>query len=246
MHAKQKLGGVAALIAAATLVIGIGMFATLLSDLTTGDPTPSESAAFVADHYGTLYVWNLITMVVFAGALVPLGLALYHRLKAGSPALAETGSVFALIWAALLFGAGLVTLVDLGTVAGLADSDPAGAASAWIALESVEKGLGGTIEIVGGLWVLLISLAALRAGVFPKALNYVGVFISVGAFATMVPAFELVGVIFGLGLIVWLGWLGVVMYRGSPSATMLPGDRSEAVAIGDRLTDSPSDRRTFA
>ena len=112
----------------------------------------------------------------------------------------------------------MVTLVDLGTITDLAGTDPERAQSVWIALDSIEGGLGGTIEIVGGLWVLLISLAALRAEAFPKALNYVGIFISLGAFATIVPALELVAAVFGLGLIVWLAWLGVELFRGSQPA----------------------------
>ena len=88
----------------------------------------------------------------------------------------------------------------------------------WISLEPVERGMGGTIEIVGGLWVLLISWAALRTGMFPKALSYTAIVISVSAFATIVPAFELVGAVCSLGLIVWLVWLGVIMYRSGPRA----------------------------
>jgi len=218
MNERQKFGGIAALILAVTLVIGLGMFATLLSDYATGDQEPGESVAFIADHYATMYVWNLIVMVAFGVLLVPVGLALHDRLKEGSGALSQVATALALIWAGLLIGAGMVTLVDLGTVADLADTDPGRAESVWISLDSVERGMGGTIEIVGGLWVLLISWAALRTGVFPKALNYIGIVISVSAFATIVPAFELVGAVFGLGLIVWLVWLGVIMYRSGPSA----------------------------
>jgi prepilin signal peptidase PulO-like enzyme (type II secretory pathway) len=86
----------------------------------------------------------------------------------------------------------------------------------WITLDSIEGGLGGTIELVGGLWVFLISLAALQTGSLPKALNYLGIVISVSTFVTIVPALELVGAVFGLGLIAWLGWLGAVVYRGNP------------------------------
>jgi hypothetical protein len=216
MVERQKIGGIAALLQAATIVVGLGMFATLLSDYTTGDPEPGDSVAFIADHYATMYLWNLIVMVVFGVLLVPVAIALYERVKTGSTALAQTATAFALIWAGLLIGAGMVTLIDLGTIADLAGTDQSRAETVWITLDSIEGGLGGTIEIVGGLWVFLISLAALQTGALPKALNYLGVVISVSAFVTILPALELVGAVFGLGLIAWLGWLGTVMYRDGP------------------------------
>jgi hypothetical protein len=103
---RQELSGLSALGAAATVVIGIGMYATLFSDLTTGDPDPGESVAFIADNYTALYVWNLIVMIAFGVLLVPLALAIYERLKVGSNALAQTATAFGLIWACLLIGAG--------------------------------------------------------------------------------------------------------------------------------------------
>lgn len=81
------------------------------------------------------------------------------------------------------------------------------------------EGLGGGNEIVGGLWVLLVSSAALRAGGLPRALNYLGVVIGVAGLLTVVPALgELGGAIFGLGSIAWFVWLGIVMLRESSSA----------------------------
>ena len=59
------------------------------------------------------------------------------------------------------------------------------------------------------------TLAALRAGALPKALNYLGVVMAAAGLFTIVPALEDVGIVFGLGLIVWLGWVGIVMYRGA-------------------------------
>ena len=98
----------------------------------------------------------------------------------------------------------------------------------WLALDSVEKGIGGTIEILGGLWVFLISWAALRTHQYPRALNYLGIVMSVSAFATIIPALELVGVVFGLGLIVWLSWWGVIMYRSSGLSTEQSGVAASA------------------
>jgi hypothetical protein len=109
---------------------------------------------------------------------------------------------------------------DLGVVVDLYGQDPAQAASIWLALDSVETRLGGGETIAGSLWVLLVSWAALRAGGLPRALNCFGVVISVaGILSTVVPALEVVGIVFGLGFIVWFVWLGIAMLRGSPSAT---------------------------
>lgn len=44
----------------------------------------------------------LIAYVVFGIFLVVLALALYERLKAGAPAMAQTATAFGLIWAGLV------------------------------------------------------------------------------------------------------------------------------------------------
>jgi hypothetical protein len=83
----------------------------------------------------------------------------------------------------------------------------------------VQQGLGGETEIVGSLWILLVSWAALRAGGLSRALAYFGVVVSVAGLVTVVPPLrELAGPVFGLGTIVWFAWLGIVMLRSSPSA----------------------------
>ena len=218
MKDLQKMGGVAALIAAATFVVGMGLGFTVLAPIMTGDLDPVQSAAFLADNQAITYIWNLIIYLVFGVFLVVLALALYERLKAGSPAIVQTATAFGLIWAGLMFASGMVANIGAGTVVDLYGKDPAQAATVWLALDFVANGLGGGNEIVGGLWVLLLSWAALRAGGLPKALNYLGVVSAVAGLVTVVPALETVGAVFGLGLIVWFVWLGIVMLRGSTSA----------------------------
>ena len=217
MNDLQKVGGVAALIEAATFVVGIALAFTILAPYATGDLDPGQTVAFLADNGAILYVWNLIIYVLFGVFLVILVLALHERLKAGSPAMARTASAFGLIWAGLVIASGMVFNIGLGTVVDLYGEDPAQAASVWLAIASVQDGLGGGNEVVGGLWVLLVSWAALRAGGLPRALNYLGMVLGVSGLLTVVPALEVLGAVFGLGLIVWFAWLGIVMLRGSRS-----------------------------
>jgi hypothetical protein len=112
----------------------------------------------------------------------------------------------------------MVANVGMDSVVDLYGNDPAQAATVWLAIDAVVLGLGGEFEILGGLWVLLVSWVALRAGEFPRALNYLGVVIAVAALVTVVPALVEVALIFGLGQIVWFIWLGIDMLRSSPSA----------------------------
>ncbi|MFA9563459.1 MAG: DUF4386 family protein [Acidimicrobiales bacterium] len=216
----RKVGGWAALVAAATFVFGIVMFATVLTDYTTGDPTPEESVAFLVDHQAAMYVWNVVIFIVFGLALVPLVLSLRERLKARAPGLSQVGAAFGLIWAGLVLAAGMVSNIAIGTVADLHDTDPAGAEPVWSALDSVQNGLGGGNEIAGGVWVLLVSWAALKTGVLPRALSYLGMAAGVAGLVTIIPPLEAVGAVFGIGLIVWFVWVGIVLLRdGAPNGT---------------------------
>ena len=207
----QKAGGVASLTAAGTVIVGLGLWATLLSDYTSGDPTPSDSVAFLADNEAIMYVWNLITLVGFSFALIVVVLALRERLRGASHTLTQSATVFGLIWAGLLIASGMVLNVGAGVIVELNTTDPIQAQSLWLAVDTVGNGLGGGMELVGSVWVLLVSWAAMKAKALPKGLNYVGVIIAVSGLVTIVPALEAVGAVFGLGLIIWLGWLGFVL-----------------------------------
>jgi hypothetical protein len=220
MNDFKKMGGIAALIMAATFVVGIGLAATSLASYAGGDLDPIQTVALLADNQALIYIWNQILYVVFGVFLVVLALALYERLKVGSPAMMQTATVFGLIWAGLLIGSGMVANIGMETVVDLYGQDPAQAATVWLAIESVVNGIGGEFELLGSLWILLISWAALRAGGLPRALNYLGLVVSVAGLLTVVPALAELGLgyVFGLGSIVWFVWLGIVMLRGRTSA----------------------------
>lgn len=92
------------------------------------------------------------------------------------------------------------------------------AATVWLAISSVFEELTGRIEVLGGIWVLLVTLGTLLAGRLPKLLNYFGLMTGTAGVLTAVPALEVLGIGFRLGEIVWVLWLGIVMFRSSRSA----------------------------
>ena len=214
MRSFQKLGGVAAIIEAAAYAVGIGLGFTVLAPFMIGSLDPIQTVAFIADNQAILYLWNQLILVVFGIFLVVLALALYERLKASSPALMQTATAFGLIWAGLVLASGMVFNIGVGTVVELHGTDPDRAASTWLAVAAVQNGLGGGNEIVGGLWTLLVSVAALRSSGLPRVLNYLGVAVGGAGLVTVVPGLEPLGIIFGLGGLVWFAWLGLVMVRG--------------------------------
>ena len=216
MKNLQKMGGIAALYEAAAYVVGMVGF-LLVVDI-SGVVDPVKKVALMVDNQAFLYIMYLIIYVVWGVFMVVLALALYERLKAGSPAIVQTATVFGMIWACVIIASGMIYNIGMENVVDLYGKDPAQAATVWLAIDSVFDGLGGSNEILGGIWILLISWAALRAGELPRVLNCLGVVVSVAGIVTVVPALGELGAIFGLGTIVWFVWLGIVMLRGSTSA----------------------------
>ena len=212
----QKMGGIAALYEAAAYIVGMVGFLTVVNVSSVADPV--EQVALMADNQAFLYTMHLIVYVLWAVFLVVLALALYERLKAGVPALAQAATVFGVIWAAVIIVAGMIHNAGMENVVALYGQDPTQAATVWLAIDSVFQGLGGSNEVIGGIWILLTSWAALRAGEFPKALNYLGLAIGVAGIVSAVPALgEYLIFIFALGQIVWFVWLGIIMLRSSQS-----------------------------
>jgi hypothetical protein len=212
MENFQKLGGAAAL--GHTFALAVGMVLSFTWMFPLLDAAPDRALRFLSSHQSLVTLWNVIVDWGSAITLVIMLLVLYERLKAGSPKLMSSAVVLGFLWAGLTIGTGDLMLHNFGVVANLYGSVPAQAA-AWTAL-------------VRGLWVLLLSLAVVRAGGLPRKISYLGVFLGITGCLTTVPALaEILFVIFGPGMMVWSAWVGIVMLRDStakvqPAHVFLP------------------------
>ncbi|MEM7284790.1 MAG: DUF4386 family protein [Actinomycetota bacterium] len=215
---SSRAGAVGALTAAATFVFGIALFVTTLSDYTEGDPTPGESVGFLTAHQTTLFAWYTVIFLVFGVAIIPLARTLHRRLADVSPQLADIGAVFAYIWAGLMFATGMISNIGITAVVDLDETDPAAAEALWSSIDTVTEGLGGGNELVGAVWILLVSLAAWGSGRLPTGLNVLGMVSAAAGLITLVPGLSDVGMVFGLGSIAWFAWTGIVLLR-DPTAT---------------------------
>jgi hypothetical protein len=218
MKNLQKMGGIAALYLAAALLFALVGYLLVVGTLDVVDPV--EKVAQLVDNQAFLYILNLIAYVIWGIVMVPLTLALYERLKAGSPAMMQIATAIGLIWACIVIASGQVSNLGMNTVVDLYGKDPAQAATVWMAIDSVANGLGSAGgEILGGTWMLLVSWAALRGRELSRALNYLGALVGAAGLFSAVPAlFGVLVIIFGLGKMVWCLWLGIVMLRKNPSA----------------------------
>lgn len=219
MRDLQKMGGVAALIMPVTWVVGGVAFLGVLEGAGFFDEgvDPAQRVAILADNQAIAAIAILASFVVWGFLQVVLALALYDRLKDGSPAMAQTATAIGLILATVAIAAGMVTFVGIEKVVELHARDPEQAGALWLAVESVELGLTEN-ENITGLWVLLISWTALRARQLPRALNYIGIVAGVAGLLTLVPALDALVAVFALAQIIWYIWLGIIMLRSSPSA----------------------------
>jgi len=217
MKTLQKFGGFAALYLAVVYLIGMVIFLVVLDYPSITDP--AQKVALLVDKQMVIFSTNLLMYVFFGIILIVLLLALYDRLKSGAPAIMQVATAIGIIWAGSLIASGMVANAGIDPVVALYAKDPAQAALTWQGIESVANGLGNSNgEILGGLFTLLVSLAALRAGGLPKGLNILGLLVGAVGIISIIPGLtDLMIGVFGLSQIIWFVWLGIVLLRNNPS-----------------------------
>ncbi len=223
MRTLQKAGGFAALYLAVAYLIGMALFIVVLNY--PGITDPAQKVALLVVMQAVIFSTNLLMYVFFGVGLVVLALALHDRLRSGAPegssALMQVATVLGVIWAGSLIASGMVANAGSAPAVALHATDPAQAALAWQGIETVASGLGnGNGEILGGLWVLLISLAALQTGGLPRGLNILGLGVGAVGILSLIPGLTgLLTGVFGLTQIIWFVWLGLVLLRSHGGKT---------------------------
>jgi hypothetical protein len=208
MKKLQKAGGVSAIIAAATYLFAMGLAVSLLKPM--ADPTLGfqEYMAFLIANKPLTFLWHFSMYLVNGVCLAVLVLALHERLKDTSPSLAKIASAFGLMWTAFVFLSGLIVNYGTESLITLYGKNQAQAESLRNALDAITLGIDSSDKFLGCLWVGLVSCAAFRNTMLPRAFNVFGLAISAaGLIGTVIPAVVSVSYIFGMGAILW--WLAV-------------------------------------
>ncbi|MFO6464246.1 hypothetical protein ACK8OR_07635 [Jannaschia sp. KMU-145] len=217
----DSAGGLAAIVCAATYVVGFALLVTVLAPLGYGTNAVDAVAvtAFAFERPGLFIAWNMVIYILNGLALAVLVVALHARLAPAAPGPAALSRMFGTIWATLVLAAGMIANIAVeGVRAGTVD--PGAAAERWRMLHAVELGLGGGNEIAGGVWILTISLTARGGPVLGPVAPQIGVATSVAGLATILPPlWDAAGTVFGLGAIGWFLAVGAALLGPTSAPT---------------------------
>ena len=209
----QIFGGLAAILEATIYIIAFIIYGAVLEYPPVGADAMTE-INFLQVNLLILSVMNLVVYVLFGVLLCVLVLALHDRVKLKAPVLAQMATVFGLIWVALVIASGMIGNIGLTSVLKLQATDIGQAMTVWNGVGIVTEGLGGGNEVVGGLWVLLLSIAGLQTKVLSKPLNVLGILVGSSGILSIYPA-EIFTEIFGLSQIIWFIWVGVLLIKSN-------------------------------
>ena len=204
-------GALASLGCAATFVFGFVLLLTQLLPYIDLQHNPEEAVTFVLDNHAMLSVWNFVIYVLFGVLLAIVVIVLHWQFSANQSLLTRLGALMGLVWVVLVIASGMLANVGLMKVVELAEVRPDLAPPLWLSVVTVTQGLGGSNEIVGGLWVLLVSVAAWQRQLYSKALSIIGMVAGGSGVVSTVPVLSDLGALFGLLLIVWFIYLSRLM-----------------------------------
>ena len=211
----QRLGAIALWMMPLCYVCMFVVFGVLLTMPQTD--VLADKVAYLIANQGTISVGYISGYLIFGCLLLIAVQALRNSLVEGPSHLLICASAFGFIWVVLMMCSGMIALVGMNTMATLHARGPEHAETLFLVYTTITNALGGGIELVGGLWVLLLSISGMRHHRLSKGLGLFGIMVGLLGILTLyqgVPEFKDA---FGLSQIVWFVWMGFVLYPQKPS-----------------------------
>jgi hypothetical protein len=207
MQNLQKAGGAASLlnasIAIANLVV---VFGVLGADVAA---SPARVAGIVTTRPVPLLLLEFFKIFSGLAAIVTV-LSVHQSLRRVSQQVKlATGA--GVISAVLLLTAGIVGAIAIALANPSDGARQSAGVSVYLILNATINNLGLAAVFAYGVWYLLVSLAALKMGLLPRRLCYLGVPLGVASLVAFVaPPVALLVLFLGLA---WAIWLGVFLLR---------------------------------
>ncbi len=210
---NQLISGISAIIEACLYIFGIVMLFTYLQPSIDETLSGIDRLQFIMTNKTIFKWWMILIYVMFGIVLIPLTLTIHENFKNPTSVWVKATPLFAYIWSVLVIASGMLAVIGIDSVSVIFQNNPNSALTSWQTIEIIQTGIGGGVEVIGGIWVLLISTTALKHSVFNKLLNYLGLLVGITGTLTIIPGLHELGYIFGLTQIIWFVWIGILMVR---------------------------------
>lgn len=205
----QRWGAIAAFVMPLCYVCMFVIFGVVLSIPQTG--ILNEKIAYIVTNQAIISVAYISGYLIFGCMLLIAVQAIHQRLATASAHLVKTASAFGLIWVVLMMCSGMIALVGMSTMIKVYSDNPQNAQTVFYVYATIVDALGGGIELVGGLWVLLLSTCGLRHQQLSKSLSLFGIMVGLLGILTVYQAIPEFKDVFGLTQIVWFVWIGITL-----------------------------------
>ncbi|MBC3767742.1 hypothetical protein [Neptunicella marina] len=153
--------------------------------------------------------WHFVIYIVFGLSLLTLVLALHHTFNQKPSLLVQVSTILGVFWAGLVITSGLLANTGLTAALNLLDKSPTEANQLWLIIETIKQALGGGTEIIGGLWMLLVTTLARKHPDWDPGLLITGYLVGVSGVLTFIPGLAFLGAVFGLLQIIWFLHLSI-------------------------------------
>lgn len=178
-----------------------------------------DKIAYIGSQQSLLSLANIVGYLLFGSLLLIAVQATHARLNVLSSHLLNAASAFGFIWVVFMMASGMVALVGMNTMLSLFAKSSAHTDTLFYVYTTVVNGLGGGIELVGGLWVLLLSIHGLKTAQLAKGLHLLGLVVGTFGVLTLFQSVPEMKEAFGLSQIIWFVWMGFALLKSTTGNT---------------------------
>lgn len=207
----RKLAGAAFIAMALCYITLFAIYGAVLS--TPTEATTAGKIAYLVENKVLFNFTYVLGYVVFACLLCFCVYATTNLYQYASKATMTMASLFGYFWVVVLLCTGMIGITSTELLATYSNSNPAAAEVIYFGRILMTESLGGGIEFIGGVWLVLLAIVSFRHKLFSKALTVFTLVKGVIGLITVICADTILRDLFGITGIVWFIWMGIALIK---------------------------------
>lgn len=212
-HPRQlrMLAGAAFIGMALCYITLFAIYGAVLS--TPADVSTADKIAYLVENKNLFNLTFILGYAFFACLLCFCVYVIGGLYQQASPHVIAMATLFGYFWVVVLLCTGMIGISSNELLASLSSSNPAAAETIYYVRALLIESLGGGIEFIGGVWLLLLGVVSWRHGLLSKCLSAFTLIKGTIGIVTLICADSLLRDLFGVTGIVWFIWMGVSMFK---------------------------------